>query len=47
MGEISCTIKYSTDWNETLYAWVMDIEGFNKQELVKVFDYLHAKESEA
>ncbi|KAH7671934.1 hypothetical protein IHE45_09G020800 [Dioscorea alata] len=46
VGEMAAAIKCPTHWSETLYAKVMEIEGFTEQSLEEVFDYLHEKENE-
>lgn len=47
VSEMADAIKNSTHWTETVYAKVMDVDGFSKQELVQVLDYLQFRESEA
>ncbi|KAH7686092.1 hypothetical protein IHE45_04G081400 [Dioscorea alata] len=46
VGEMAAAIKCPTHWSETLYAKVMELEGFSEQSLEEVFDYLHEKENE-
>ncbi|KAH7679087.1 hypothetical protein IHE45_06G036000 [Dioscorea alata] len=46
VGEMAAAIKCPTHWSETLYAKVMELEGFNDQSLEEVFDHLHEKENE-
>ncbi|XP_039138787.1 uncharacterized protein At2g29880-like [Dioscorea cayenensis subsp. rotundata] len=47
VGEMAAAIKNPTHWTEPLYAKVMEIDGFQKKELVQVFDYLQFRENEA
>lgn len=47
VGEMADAIKNPTHWTETLYTKVMEVEGFDEQVLVDVFDYLRAREGEA
>ncbi|KAH7672066.1 hypothetical protein IHE45_09G029000 [Dioscorea alata] len=46
VGEMAATIKCPTHWAETLYAKVMELEGFSEHSLEEVFNYLHEKENE-
>ncbi|KAH7679037.1 hypothetical protein IHE45_06G033000 [Dioscorea alata] len=46
VGEMVAAIKCPTHWSETLYAKVMELDGFTEQSLEEVFDYLHEKENE-
>ncbi|XP_039134144.1 uncharacterized protein LOC120271521 [Dioscorea cayenensis subsp. rotundata] len=47
VGEMASAIKNPTDWTETLYAKVIEVDGFQKKELLQVFDYLQFHENEA
>ncbi|KAH7681163.1 Myb/SANT-like domain-containing protein [Dioscorea alata] len=47
VGEMASAIKNPTHWTESLYAKVMDVDGFDKKELVQVFDFLQFREIEA
>ncbi|KAH7655837.1 hypothetical protein IHE45_18G039100 [Dioscorea alata] len=45
--EMAAAIKNPTHWTESLYAKVMEVPGFDKKELVQVFDFLQFREIEA
>ncbi|KAH7688926.1 Myb/SANT-like domain-containing protein, partial [Dioscorea alata] len=47
VGEMAAAIKNPTHWTESLYAKVMEVPGFDKKELVQVFDFLQFHEIEA
>ncbi|XP_039140442.1 uncharacterized protein At2g29880-like [Dioscorea cayenensis subsp. rotundata] len=47
VGEMASAIKNPTHWTESLYAKVMEVDGFEKKELVQVFDFLQFREIEA
>ncbi|XP_039115840.1 uncharacterized protein LOC120251371 [Dioscorea cayenensis subsp. rotundata] len=47
VGEMASAIKNPTHWTESLYAKVMEVDGFEKKELVHVFDFLQFREIEA
>ncbi|KAH7685606.1 Myb/SANT-like domain-containing protein, partial [Dioscorea alata] len=44
VGEMATAIKNPTHWTESLYAKVMEVDGFDKKELVQVFDILQFRE---
>ncbi|KAH7669120.1 Myb/SANT-like domain-containing protein [Dioscorea alata] len=45
--EMASAIKNPTNWTESLYAKVMEMDGFEKKELIQVFDFLQFREIEA
>ncbi|KAH7672132.1 hypothetical protein IHE45_09G033200 [Dioscorea alata] len=47
VGEMADAIKNPTHCTESLYAKVMEVDGFDKKELVQVFDFLQFREIEA
>ncbi|XP_039119311.1 uncharacterized protein LOC120255571 [Dioscorea cayenensis subsp. rotundata] len=47
VGEMASAIKNPTHLMETLYAKVMEADGFYKKELIEVFDYLQLHENKA
>ncbi|XP_039141232.1 uncharacterized protein LOC120278518 [Dioscorea cayenensis subsp. rotundata] len=47
VGEMASAIKNPTHWSETLYAKVMEVDGFHKKKLVDAFYYLQLREVEA
>ncbi|KAH7669179.1 Myb/SANT-like domain-containing protein, partial [Dioscorea alata] len=47
VGEMAAAIKNPTHWTKSLYAKVMEVDGFDKKELVQVFDFLQFREIEA